>query len=59
MNNMLVKSKVMTCDVIPVKVTARAVVNHFSVILHSQIFVTIIASVELELIERLDIQLIN
>jgi hypothetical protein len=56
MNNMLVKSG---CDDIPVKVTARAVVNHFSVILHSQIFVTIIASVELKLIERLDIQSIN
>ena len=36
-----------------IEVRRSAVVNHFSVVLHSEIIVTIITSVELELIEAL------
>lgn len=36
-----------------IKITGSAVIYHFPIVLHSKIFVTVITSVELELIERL------
>ena len=38
---------------VPVKVAGRAVVDHLPVVLHAKILVTVVAAVELELVERL------